>query len=105
MVKEIEQALLGNLDWLVTRFKVLAVKLIGFVLTCWLVIAVFGIGLVLPAFLVNASLFHGNDGKIIASKGDQVNRAANQVHYQAPMVVRNSVAQPVARNKIRNATN
>jgi len=108
MVKEIEQAVLGNLDWLVTRFKSLAVKLIGFVLTCWLVIGAIWTGLVLPVSLIKGQMVHGNEAKEVLRKQSDdylVNRAANRVHYQAPMVVRNSAAQPVARNEIRNATN
>ena|SRR3989338_5201584 len=113
MVKEIEQAVLGNLDWLVTRFKSLAVKLIGFVLTCWLVIGAIWTGLVLPVSLVKGQMVHGNEAKVVIARevlrkqrnNDQVNRVPNQVHYQVPMVVRNNANQPVARNEIRNATN
>ena len=113
MVKEIEQAVLGNLDWLVTRFKSLAVKLIGFVFTCWLVIGAIWTGLVLPVSLVKGQMVHGHEAKVIVAKevlrkqSDDylVNRVPNRVHDQAPMVVRNNAAQPVARNEIRNATN
>ena len=113
MVKEIEQTVLGNLDWLVTRFKLLSVKLIGFVLTCWLVIVAIWTGLVLPVSLVKGQMVHGNEAKVVIARevlrkqrnNDQVNRVPNQVHYQVPMVVRNNANQPVARNEIRNATN
>src|SRR3990167_8156777 len=113
MVKEIEQTVLGNLDWLVTRFKLLSVKLIGFVLTCWLVIVAIWTGLVLPVSIVKGQMVHGNEAKVIVAKDVlrkqsndyMANRVPKRVHYQAPMLVRNNANQPVAGNQIRNAAN
>ena len=113
MVKEIEKEILGHLDWLVTRFKSLAVKLVGFVVTCWLVIGAIWMGLVLPVYLIKGNLFKASEAKVIVSKEAlrnqvsdyQVNRVANRVSYQVPVVVRKSASQPVMKDKIHNATN
>ena len=113
MVKEIEKEILGHLDWLVLRFKSLAVKFIGFVVTCWLVIGAVWIGLVLPVFLVKVNLFHGNEAKVVISRDVmrkqvndyRVNTVPNRVRYQVPMVRKRSTNQAVVKDEIRNVTN
>ncbi len=113
MVKEIEKEILGHLDWLVTRFKSLAVKLVGFVVTCWLVIGAIWMGLVLPVSLIKGNVFKASEAKVIFSKDVmrkqvndyQVNRVPHRINYQVPVAVRKSVNQPVVKDEIHNATN
>ncbi len=113
MVKEIEREILGHLDWLVSRFKSLAVKFIGFVATCWLLIGMIWLGLVLPVSLVKGNIFKGNDSKVIVAKEAlkkqandyQMSSVSNRVNYQVPVVVRKTASQPVIRNEIRDVTN
>ena len=70
MFKEIEQAVLGNLEWLFSRVRSLSVKLVGFVVMCWLVIGVVGIGLVLPVTFVIGKMDKGNqDGRVLGNSG------------------------------------
>lgn len=68
MVKEIGNEVKGHLSWLLIRFKSLSVKLIGFVVTCWLVIACLWIGLVLPVNWVRERMVHGNEARIVMTK-------------------------------------
>src|SRR3989338_10741471 len=114
MVKEIEQAVLGNLDWLVSRFKSLTVKFIGFVVTCWVVIGAIWIGLVLPVKLMNGKVFHGDEAKVVFAKGalsKQVsdyrsNTVPSRMNYQVPVNISKSASsKPVVRDEIRNVTN
>jgi len=113
MVKEIEKEILGHLDWLVTRFKSLAVKLVGFVVTCWLVIGAIWMGLVLPVSLIKGNVFKVNEAKVIVSKDVmrkqvndyRVNTVPYRASYQVPVAVRKSVNQPVVKDEIRNVTN
>lgn len=113
MVKEIEQAVLGNLDWLIIRFKLLTVKLIGFVLTCWLVIGAIWIGLVMPVSLIKPNLLHGNEAKITVSRDVmrkqiddyRMNPVSHRINYQVPTVVSKRTNEPVIKNEIRSAAN
>lgn len=68
MFKEIEKEILAHLNWLVSHFKFLAVKLIGFVMTCWLVIGVIWTGLVLPVSLVKGQMVHEDRARVTVAK-------------------------------------
>ena len=113
MVKEIEKEILGHLDWLVTRFKSLAVKFVGFVVTCWLVIGAFWIGLVLPVYLIKGNVFGRHEARVVVSKDViskqvsdyRVNTVPYRASYQVPVAVKKSVNQPVMKDEIRNVTN
>ena len=56
MFKDIERAVLGNLEWLFSRVRSLSVKLVGFVVMCWVLIAVIWLGLVLPVNFIMEKL-------------------------------------------------
>ena len=111
MVKEIEKEILGHLDWLVSRFKSLAVKFIGFVVTCWLVIGAIWIGLVLPVSLVKVNLSHGSEARVVIARDEMRKQVSDyrmspvpgRVNYQNPVAVKRN--QPVMKDEIRNVTN
>jgi hypothetical protein len=114
MIKAIEQTVLGNLNWLVSRFKSFSVKFVGFVVTCWVVIGAIWIGLVLPVNLINVKMFHRNEAKVVVSKEAlskqgsdyRVNTVASRSSYQVPVSIsRVSNNKPVIRDEIRNVTN
>lgn len=113
MFKEIEKEILAHLNWLVSHFKFLAVKLIGFVFTCWLVIGAIWIGLVMPVSLIKPDLLHGNEAKITVSRDVmrkqlddyRMNPVPHRISYQVPRVVNKRTNEPVIKNEIRNVTN
>lgn len=54
MVEEIQKEVSENIDRLAQKTKRLSVKLISFVISCWLVIGSIAIGLVAPVYLVKS---------------------------------------------------
>jgi hypothetical protein len=111
MVKEIEQAILGHLDGLVIRFKALAVKVIGLMVTCWILIGTLWIGLALPVTWVSAKIFQGNQPKLTITKEvlrNQINRERmnaghSRMSYQSPVSAMKSTAPPLVKSEISNA--
>ena len=113
MFKEIEKEILAHLNWLGSGFKFLAVKFIGFVVTCWLVIGALWIGLVIPVSLMKPNLLHGNEARIIVSRDAmrrqindyRMNPAPNRISYRVLPVEQKRTNEPVIKSGIRSAAN
>ena len=54
MIYEIQKQVETNIDQWTQATRRMSVRLIGFVISCWLVIGTIGIGLVVPVYLVNS---------------------------------------------------
>ncbi|OGW82282.1 MAG: hypothetical protein A3G33_11260 [Omnitrophica bacterium RIFCSPLOWO2_12_FULL_44_17] len=102
MLNDIVEQVWVNLNWLVLRIKWLSVKLVGFVVMCWVLIGVVWLGLVLPVNLVmkkgwdNAVVNSGRNGIVdrrVYSVRDDLNlgRVKNSGSGQGYATVRNEM--------------
>ena len=116
MIQEIKKEVEGNIENLTQKTRKLTVKLVSFVISCWLVIGTIGIGLVVPVQVARSVMKidwikEAKAAETVkppqrgtTSSRAKVNRYLNIRDYGNTSNVKRQV-QPTLKNDLRNTRN
>jgi len=105
MVSEIHKEVSENLEKLNKKTKTLSVKLLGFVISCWLVIGSFMVGIVAPVYLVKSVMKVHWMGEAQAASGTEKPAVVNPVpvqqqsFYQARITMGQGSYKPIVKQE------
>ena len=108
MVSEICKKISENLERLSAKTKVLSVKLVSFVISCWLVIGSLMFGIVLPVYVVKFAVkaygsVETKAANVLLEQQPVNKELMRQRYYQARLSLRNYGVTPVRLQETQSA--